>query len=154
MLSLLRSNVITTLALAPRGLELQIQWLIKKNITSYNATSQSKVELINRIHLCLYFLCFYSSDWLIMVSNHYYFCSQYFRLYFNIVRSCGRLVLPEFAKVYLPCCSTFGSTCSLGCMDGYVAFGNNTASCRLVNSSEVVWDIGNFKCKGLYVLYL
>ena len=67
----------------------------------------------------------------------------------NIVKSCGRLVPPEKAKVYLPCYFTFGSSCTLGCMDGYIAIGDTRATCRLTNSSEVAWDSGNFTCEGL-----
>lgn len=68
---------------------------------------------------------------------------------FNIVKSCDRLVPPENARIYLPCFTTFGSSCTLGCVDGYIAFGNNRATCNVTNSSEVAWDIGNFYCKGL-----
>ena len=67
----------------------------------------------------------------------------------DIVKSCGWLDLQERWKVYLPCYFTFGSACRLGCIDGYVGVGDNIATCRVTNSSEVAWDIGNFTCKGL-----
>ena len=65
-----------------------------------------------------------------------------------VVKSCGPLYPPENSIVSLPCYVTFGSTCTLDCMDGYIAFGSNTATCRLTNSSVLAWDIGNFTCEG------
>ena len=67
----------------------------------------------------------------------------------NLVKSCDRLVPPDKAQVYLPCYTTFGSSCTLGCVGGYIPFGDNEATCNVTNSSEVAWDIGNFYCKGL-----
>ncbi|XP_078370477.1 uncharacterized protein LOC144654268 isoform X2 [Oculina patagonica] len=63
------------------------------------------------------------------------------------VKSCGTLYPPEKGKVLLPCYTTFGSTCTRDCEDGYVALGDNLATCRLINSSNVAWDIGNFTCE-------
>ena len=73
-----------------------------------------------------------------------------FSVVLNIVKSCGRLLPPHKGKVFLPCYSTFGSSCRLGCVDGYFAVDDNVATCSLTNSSEVAWDMGAFSCKGLY----
>lgn len=78
--------------------------------------------------------CLNSSEW----DGQQTFCK---------VKHCPRLVPPENAQVYLPCFTTFGSTCTLGCMDGYLAFGDNQAICNVTNSGEVEWHIGNFHCE-------
>ena len=64
------------------------------------------------------------------------------------MKNCGRLYPQVNVKVFLPCYTTFGSTCTLGCADGHVPIGHNVATCRLTNSSDVAWDIGNFTCEG------
>jgi len=71
------------------------------------------------------------------------------------VKHCGPLLPPENGKVLLPCYNTFGSTCTRDCNNGYLASGDSVATCRSINSSHVVWDIGNFACEGKYrfVLY-
>ena len=74
----------------------------------------------------------------------------FFSRVLNIAKSCGRLLPPEKGKVFLPCHSTFESSCRRGCVDGYFAVGDNVATCRLTNSSEVAWDMGAFSCEGLY----
>ena len=92
-------------------------------------------------------LIFQSGNCYAMSPNN--FLSPHSCLYHSrTVKSCGRLDLPARGQVYLPCYSTFGSRCTLGCMDGYFGVGSNLATCRLTNSSEVKWDIGNFTCEG------
>ena len=91
-----------------------------------------------------------SWKWLLLRDiNHFIY---FFSRLLNIAKSCGRLLPPEKGKVFLPCHSTFESSCRRGCVDGYFAVGDNVATCRLTNSSEVAWDMGAFSCEGLYWL--
>lgn len=86
--------------------------------------------------------------WLLLRDiNHFIY---FFSRLLNIAKSCGRLLPPEKGKVFLPCHSTFESSCRRGCVDGFFAVGDNVATCRLTNSSEVAWDMGAFSCEGLY----
>ena len=88
------------------------------------------------------------------VPNFHISSCSFFYPYLNIGKTCGWLIPPKRSKVYLPCYTTFGSSCILGCIEGFIAFGNNLATCRVTDTREVAWEIGNFTCEGWCFLNL
>ena len=80
-----------------------------------------------------------------------YFTLLYFTLLYSyIANSCKDPRPPPNGKLLLPCDVTFGSTCPVICVEGYVLRGPDLIKCE-INRGVVKWDVKNIRCEGKYL---
>ena len=62
--------------------------------------------------------------------------------------SCNEPRPPLNSKLLLPCDVSFGSTCPVKCIKGYVLRGPNLMKCD-IHHGAVTWNANVIKCEGL-----
>lgn len=75
----------------------------------------------------------------------------YFTLFlYSSGRECSQLLPPTFGRLIGPCNSLFGSTCDIGCEEGYqlTTGSSNITQCIADGSGNLYWSNEDALCQG------